>query len=63
MSFAERLRKKANITNDYEYSCSSCSDESDTTGHTKTRGDLIVMNIDLGARGYRILQGFTNQSA
>lgn len=61
MSFAMKLKRKANMTNDYEES--EDSEESDESPETKRRGELIVLNVDLGKKGFVILNGFSKQSA
>ena len=49
------------MTNDYEQS--DDSEDSDESPGTKRKGELIVMNVDLGKRGFVYLNGFSKQSA
>lgn len=58
MSFAERLKTKAKMVNDYESSDSESELESPSI--KQKRGELIVLNIDLGKKGFAILNGFSN---
>lgn len=60
--FADKLKTKAKQTGGFEESESSYESDKNQPSHSK-RGELMVINVDLGKKGFVVLNGFSNQSA
>ena len=69
--FAAKVVKAAYNGGDFEESDSNSAYHSDPDtgseatskgGKKRDRGALMVLNIDLGARGHQVLQGLSNQN-